>query len=538
MSKEQERDEIRWEFPEREASEKEKVNLMAACLEIGVRTCFENHVYQFGGRLFLQAKGGPIGMRVTMAAARVVMGEWGRKMTEILMRSNIKIWMKALYVDDMRKAISSLEKGRRWVEKSQSFEFKDDWKNEDDIKGESSTRRTANEMKKAMESINGDLKFEMELEEDFEDNKLPTLDFSMRLARSQDGPGQIWYDFYEKPMNTKYCIMEKSAMAERSKISSLSQDLIRRLQNTHTEIGQERKNEIVENYINKLRSSGYLKVQVREIIQSGLLGFQSKVKRCQEQGQSLHRSAGSTLTSRYKKKIMAKTNWYKNKAKRRSSCKEEKGRSKTKSKGKKSTTTQVKAVLFVPRTKGGELAKRLRTEEENLEGITGYRLKIVERSGKQVRREFCKSNPWAGTPCQRTGCLVCEQEGGEGGCRKRGILYKTTCLQCKGTDKEASYIGESARSGYERGLDHQRDYESMELDSHMMKHQILSHGELQEKLTFQMKILRVHTSAFMRQVHEAVAIEMNEKNNILNSKGGFNRCKLPRLSITRTHNVP
>ena len=228
---------------------------------------------------------------------------------------------------------------------------------------------------------------------------------------------------------------------------------------------------------------------------------------------------------------MAKTNWYKIKAKSRSSCKEEKGRSKTKSKGKKSTTTQVKAVLFVPRTKGGELAKRLRTEEENLEGITGYRLKIVERSGKQVRREFCKSNPWAGTPCQRTGCLVCEQEGGEGDCRKRGILYKTTCLQCKGTDKEASYIGESARSGYERGLDHQRDYESMELDSHMMKHQILSHGELQEKLTFKMKILKVHTSAFMRQVHEAVAIEMNEKNNILNSKGGFNRCKLPRLSI-------
>ena len=46
-----------------------------------------------------------------------------------------------------------------------------------------------------------------------------------------------------------------------------------------------------------------------------------------------------------------------------------------------------------------------------------------------------------------------------------------------------------------------------------------------------MKILKVHTSAFMRQVHEAVAIEINEKQGLLNSKGGFNRCKLPRLSI-------
>ena len=147
-----------------------------------------------------------------------------------------------------------------------------------------------------------------------------------------------------------------------------------------------------------------------------------------------------------------------------------------------------------------------------------------------MRREFCRSNPWAGDPCQRNDCLVCAQEGG-GDCRKRNILYKTTCVQCKGTDKEASYIGESARSGYERGRDHQEDYEKMEFDSHMLMHQILSHGELQEKLTFSMKILKVHTSAFMRQVHEAVAIEMNEKNNILNSKGGYNRCKLPRLAI-------
>ena len=75
------------------------------------------------------------------------------------------------------------------------------------------------------------------------------------------------------------------------------------------------------------------------------------------------------------------------------------------------------------------------------------------------------------------------------------------------------------------------DYRRLEFDSHMLKHQILGHGDSSEKLTFKMKILKFHTSAFMRQVHEAVAIEQNEKNGILNSKGGYNRCKLPRLSI-------
>ena len=65
----------------------------------------------------------------------------------------------------------------------------------------------------------------------------------------------------------------------------------------------------------------------------------------------------------------------------------------------------------------------------------------------------------------------------------------------------------------------------------MLKHKILAHGDQNEKITFKMKILKKHNTAFSRQVHEAVVVEMNENNNILNSKGGFNRCKLPRLVI-------
>ena len=38
-------------------------------------------------------------------------------------------------------------------------------------------------------------------------------------------------------------------------------------------------------------------------------------------------------------------------------------------------------------------------------------------------------------------------------------------------------------------------------------------------------------TAFSRQIHEAVVIQKNEKNSILNSKGEYNRCTLPRLSV-------
>ena len=46
-----------------------------------------------------------------------------------------------------------------------------------------------------------------------------------------------------------------------------------------------------------------------------------------------------------------------------------------------------------------------------------------------------------------------------------------------------------------------------------------------------MKVLAKHKSAFERQVTEAVLIEMGDDGRLLNSKGGFNRCVLPRLQV-------
>ena len=545
LSGDPEKDEIRWEFPKREATEKEKINLMAACLEIGVRTCFENHVYQFGGRNYLQKSGGPIGMRVTMAAARIVMSDWARTMTDILLKANVRLYMKALYVDDKRSLMPAIEKGTRWVEKSGRFEQRDDWCQEDVHSGESSSRRTAKEMKKLMDSINPDLVFEIELEEDFEGNKLPTLDTSLWIERNVGAPPELRFEFFEKPMNNKYCMLERSAMAEKAKMSSLSQDLVRRMQNTCVEISQSRRNEIVEDFVTKLVRSGYKRSQVREIIISGLKCFKRKVKNAENTGEGLHRSAKSTLNSRRRKKILAKTNWYKTKRKveETGDKRPARGVSKKEKNGEKPSDAQIRSLLFVPRTNGGELARRLRKEEERLSEMTGYRVKIVERSGTQIRRVLCKKNPWAGDHCQRENCMVCNQEGGGGDCKRRSVVYLTSCNQCKekagkekgeGEEGEkgkvACYIGETSKSGFERGVNHQTDYRGLHLDSHILKHKILHHGE-GEAISFSMKILQKHSSAFKRQVHEAVMVEMMEGENLLNSKGGFNRCTLPRLTI-------
>ena len=41
-------------------------------------------------------------------------------------------------------------------------------------------------------------------------------------------------------------------------------------------------------------------------------------------------------------------------------------------------------MLFVPYMPGSELANRLRKEESRVSSITGYRVKIVERTGTQL----------------------------------------------------------------------------------------------------------------------------------------------------------
>ena len=64
----------------------------------------------------------------------------------------------------------------------------------------------------------------------------------------------------------------------------------------------------------------------------------------------------------------------------------------------------------------------------------------------------------------------------------------------------------------------------------MHKHHVLDHPQDEMKPRFTMKIVKVHQSALTRQIHEAVLIQLNE-DKVLNSKGQYNRCQLPRLTV-------
>ena len=161
-------------------------------------------------------------------------------------------------------------------------------------------------------------------------------------------------------------------MDYQTKFSILSQDLVRRLLNTKDTIPQSKRNQIIDKYTDKLFNSGYNTAQVRQIVIAGIRGYTRKVNIALQAGTDLHRSAASSLDSRIRKKIFEKTSWFKGNNKKKESITQKSD--KKRSNQQKQKAMDIKSVLFVPRTDGGELLKRLRKKEADIAEITGYRV--------------------------------------------------------------------------------------------------------------------------------------------------------------------
>ena len=96
------------------------------------------------------------------------------------------------------------------------------------------------------------------------------------------------------------------------------------------------------------------------------------------------------------------------------------------------------------------------------------------------------------------------------------------------------YIGETSRSTYKRGWEHCNDLVQLNPESHMLKYYISQHpGQDMAKVRFGMKVIKYCQTSFERQIQESVIIQKEICNHILlNSRTKYNRCSLPRISIS------
>ena len=564
-----------WYYPRDKITEEQERDIISRCTEIAVRTLFEKFTYNFGGKNYLQSKGGPIGARITMACARLVMQDWGEELTTILLKADLKLTLFKTYVDDGRLAGTILRMGMRYCKIEKRFKHTPHDEMMDRMledSGENRNARMARMCLPAMEDINPDLKFTTEVESDFPGGWLPTLDFMTKL----NPDGTINHTYFQKSMKTPFVVMERSAMSIKQKHNILANEMIRRMSNVNKEgTDSEEKCRVVEEFTQELKSSGWPRRDAREMVVNGLLGWMRKHQRREDNHQSFYRSAASTLSMRTRKKLTEKADWYKGKSNGDAldTIPEEQGEARPhqlaskkrkrdeKDQQPKPKKNDIKGVINCPCTPGGELARRIRAGEEELRGPTGYVVKVVEKVGTKIIDMVHKTNPWRGQDCERGGCMHCKTKVRTGKytsqcCKKRNLVYETWCISCeeaaikvikeqgeesKETEKETrrkidniqqyKYIGESCRSVFERGFEHTNDLEQLNPKSHMLRHCIEIHqGEPLEKIEFGIKVVQYTRTSFERQILESVKIQLNRNHHILNSKSEYNRCALPRLA--------
>ena len=183
----------------------------------------------------------------------------------------------------------------------------------------------------------------------------------------------------------------------------------------------------------------------------------------------------------------------------------------------------------------------IRQKETEINKIGNKRIQIVERNGDKLQELLTSSNPWGEEPCNRGDCLSCPNNTSEKGqCRETNIVYKNTCKLCKTAGENSIYIGETARSLYERGTEHVRDSLGGKEKRHIREHILLKHpekiGDIGDTKVvaqlFEIKILKRHKTSLSRQLSETVMIK-TASGTILNDKTEYNRCQIPILNVTK-----
>ena len=480
--------------PERSPTRREEREILAKCLELMILACMNNHTYEFNDTIRLQSKGGAIGLKVTQALARLYMLWWDRKFLNLANRAGAHIQMYKRYVDDTNIILKGIEPNVEWDETSERMITRittPDDKEKIDM-------RTAREIRRMANSISESIQWEEAVPSNSPQGKLPILDLQCWHSNTPGAGTIIYYQFYRKPMANRQVMLYKSAMPEQVKRTTSSQEVIRILRNCHPELPWEMKVTHLNEFMERLRDSGYPERIRAEIVQSGLNGYRRMQEVEKNGGRPINRLKEYQKNERRKEKSRKTKNWYKN--------------------------DTYSTVLFVPCTPRSTLARRLKEVEVRGREDRGWSVKVVEMGGQTLRSQLSKSNPWPNATCGDAKCFPCREEKGGGNCRRKNVGYSITCKICK-----AQYHGETSRNMFSRGEEHLRALESRTKESVLWNHSTTCHGGRETKYT--MKATGYFMDPLTRQINEAVRI--HHSSNTLNRKGEWRKTAVPQAQYIR-----
>ena len=186
---------------------------------------------------------------------------------------------------------------------------------------------------------------------------------------------------------------------------------------------------------------------------------------------------------------------------------------------------QVSAPLILDPV-AGEMVADMKEVCRRFESVTGMRVVVQTRAGK-ANKQMAKSEPLRNKQCGRDECLVCKTRGGR--CEKNGAGYEIRCESCLRAGRSSKYEGETGTNCFNRGKQHQDALRLEDQENPLWKHCVLEHDG--KKAEFSMKVVGRFQSCLVRQVNEAVRIEMCEADCVMNSKAEFHQAPLVRVRV-------
>ena len=239
-------------------------------VERAIQLIMKSHLYKFAGIMYRQARGLPIGSRLTGSIARISTDRWSRQMNMVMEDNLVKSYLKKKYVDDINLITESVGMGTRWHDGT--LRWRQEWEDEDVQQEKTHDIVTLQALVDMGNSIDPQIQFTGQCADDNKDGRVPMQD--LHVWRSREGEREVLrHSYYEKPITSKKMMMEKSAHPMRSKMAVLSQEVIRRMRNTSLKLPMSERIRILDQMMIKLRASGYNESQRYEILYSGMLGY-------------------------------------------------------------------------------------------------------------------------------------------------------------------------------------------------------------------------------------------------------------------------
>ena len=372
--------------PKRKPNNLEERKMIGKAMEVLIVSCMKNHVYRFGNKMKLQSTGGPIGLALTGEVADCFMNKWDKLFVQKCKDMEINLTFYSRFKDDIFISASSLEKGTRIVDGKLVIDIEgkaeDEERCDDDI--------TLEIIRQVAELVNPMIKFTVDIPSEHENKKIAVLDLNVKLNKEKEN--RIDYEFFQKPTKNPKILLAESAINSSTKRTILTQECLRRMRNTKIELGENVRNKHLNDFMLKMKNSGYGPKYRAQILNSALNAFDKMVEEDKTGKKPLHRSRTWNQENRILAKQNKMKNWYKSVDK---------------------SGKVYKSILFVPPTPGSGLLKELKNREEELNKHKKERIKIVEKGGMKIETLLTNKNPFKNEKCEAKGCPVCTGEYGD-----------------------------------------------------------------------------------------------------------------------------